>query len=113
MELFQYLVILRKWWHLIVGATVLAAGAALLSSFVLPPIYEAEAQVAIVTERGDRPCNCVSYARQPCSYPAGETGRKQGSATTPVPRSNSRSAPGTRSRSARRTRTAASPSRRP
>ncbi len=49
LDLGRYVSTLRKWYRLILVAAVLAGGTALVVSFRLPPTYEAEADVAVVT----------------------------------------------------------------
>jgi len=49
MELMQYFSILHKWYRLILLGTLLAGFTALVVSFTMPPTYEAEAAVAVVT----------------------------------------------------------------
>lgn len=49
----QYVVVLVKHWKLIVLATLLAALAVTLFCFIMPPVYEARASVAIVKSRSE------------------------------------------------------------
>src|SRR5438132_13132381 len=48
MELSNYLYVLRRHYRLILLGPLLVGLAALLITFLLPPVYEAEAQLAIV-----------------------------------------------------------------
>jgi polysaccharide biosynthesis transport protein len=50
-DLRQYILVLVRYWKWIVGAAVVAAVAALVISFLLPPTYEATALVAITRPR--------------------------------------------------------------
>ncbi len=45
-DVMEYVNVARRWLWLIVSGTFLAAGVALVVSFILPPVYEAEADVA-------------------------------------------------------------------
>ena len=47
LELIEYINILKKYWHLIVGLTLVAAVIAGVLSSIMPPIYEADARILI------------------------------------------------------------------
>ena len=50
-DLRRYIVVLIKYWYWIAGLTLVAAAAAFIISFWLPPVYEAKALVAITYPR--------------------------------------------------------------